>query len=113
MTAVMMFRRGAALPPPRREDRFEKAAAQNVLAALRAPRECGDAQWAGSIRRENQAVVNSGDTVAVETLPHAMGQIKPGVSIDEIAKLRLENPGGGPHSVTGPIYVRARNLATR
>jgi acetamidase/formamidase len=51
-------------------------------------------------------VVNSGDTVSVETLPHAMGQIKPGVSIDEIVKLRLANPGGGPHSVTGPIYVR-------
>jgi acetamidase/formamidase len=49
--------------------------------------------------------VNSSDTVAVETLPHAMGQIKPGVPIDEIVKLRLANPGGGPHSVTGPIYV--------
>jgi acetamidase/formamidase len=50
-------------------------------------------------------VVNSGDTVAIETLLHSMDQIKPGVSMDEIVKLRLSNPGGGPHSVTGPIYV--------
>jgi len=50
-------------------------------------------------------VVNSGDTVAVETLLHSMDQIKPGVSMEEIVKLRLSNPGGGPHSVTGPIYV--------
>ena len=50
-------------------------------------------------------VVNSGDTVAIETLLHSMDQIKPGVSMDEIVKLRLANPGGGPHSVTGPIYV--------
>src|SRR5213594_3996789 len=50
-------------------------------------------------------VVNSGDTVAVETLLHSMDQIKPGVSMEEIVKLRLANPGGGPHSVTGPIYV--------
>jgi len=50
-------------------------------------------------------VVNSGDTVSIETLLHSMDQIKPGVSMDEIVKLRLANPGGGPHSVTGPIYV--------
>jgi acetamidase/formamidase len=49
--------------------------------------------------------VNSGDTVSIETLRHAMDEIKPGASMDEIVKLRLANPGGGPHSVTGPIYV--------
>ena len=50
-------------------------------------------------------VVNSGDTVSIETLRHALDQIKPGVSMDEIVKLRIANPGGGPHSVTGPVYV--------
>lgn len=25
--------------------------------------------------------------------------------MDEIVKLRKENDGGGPHSITGPIYV--------
>jgi acetamidase/formamidase len=50
-------------------------------------------------------MVNSGDAVSIETLSHALDEIKPGVSMDEIVKLRLANPGGGPHSVTGPIYV--------
>jgi len=50
-------------------------------------------------------VVNSGDTVSIETLRHAMDEIKPGVPIDEIVRLRLANPGGGPHSITGPIFV--------
>jgi acetamidase/formamidase len=52
-----------------------------------------------------KAVVDSGDTVSIETLSHAMDEIKPGASMEEIVKLRLANPGGGPHSVTGPIYV--------
>src|SRR5271168_2674677 len=52
-----------------------------------------------------KVVVDSGDAVSIETLSHAMDEIKPGASIDEIVKLRLANPGGGPHSVTGPIYV--------
>ena len=50
-------------------------------------------------------VVNSGDTVSIETLSHSLGQIKPGVDMDEIVKLRKENDGGGPHSITGPIFV--------
>lgn len=50
-------------------------------------------------------VVNSGDTVAVETMMHAHNAIQPGSTMDDIVKLRLANPGGGPHSVTGPIYV--------
>ena len=47
--------------------------------------------------------VNSGDTVSIETMYHALDQIKPNLSMDEIVRLRLANPG--PHSVTGPIYV--------
>ncbi len=49
--------------------------------------------------------VHSGDTVSIETLSHSLGQIKPGVEMEEIVKLRKENGGGGPHSLTGPIYV--------
>jgi acetamidase/formamidase len=52
-----------------------------------------------------KVVVDSGDTVSIETLSHGMDEVKPGASMDEIVKLRLANPGGGPHSVTGPIYV--------
>jgi len=50
-------------------------------------------------------VVKSGDTVAVETMMHAHNKIVPGTTMEEIVALRKANPGGGPHSVTGPIYV--------
>jgi acetamidase/formamidase len=43
--------------------------------------------------------------VAVETMMHAHNKIVPGTTMDEIVVLRKANPGGGPHSVTGPIYV--------
>ena len=49
--------------------------------------------------------IHSGDTVSIETISHSLGQIKPGADMDEIVKLRKENDGGGPHSITGPIYV--------
>jgi len=71
---------------------------------LRATPETTQWGWLDS-NEKPKLVINSGDTVAIETLLHSMDQIKPGVSIDEIVKLRLANPGGGPHSVTGPIYV--------
>jgi len=47
--------------------------------------------------------VNSGDTISIETILHSLGQIRPGVDMDAIVKLRKENDGGGPHSITGPI----------
>src|SRR5262249_54459659 len=49
--------------------------------------------------------VNSGDTVALETMMHSHNQIVPGTTIDQIKKLRTDYPGRGPHTVTGPIYV--------
>ena len=49
--------------------------------------------------------VHSGDTVSIETLAHSLGKIKSGVGMEEIVKLRQENDGGGPHSITGPVYV--------
>ena len=49
--------------------------------------------------------ISSGDTVAIETMMHSHNAIQPGSTIEDIVKLRLANPGGGPHSVTGPIYV--------
>src|SRR5262245_62279231 len=49
--------------------------------------------------------VKSGDTVAVETMMHSHNKIVPGTTMDEIVALRKANHGGGPHSVTGPIYV--------
>ena len=49
--------------------------------------------------------IRSGDTVVMETMMHSHNQIVPGVTIEEIKALRLNNPGRGPHSVTGPIRV--------
>ncbi|HET9391288.1 MAG TPA: acetamidase/formamidase family protein [Steroidobacteraceae bacterium] len=49
--------------------------------------------------------IHSGDTVSIETLSHSLGQIKPGVGMTDLVRLRKENDGGGPHSITGPIYV--------
>src|SRR5438034_2863232 len=57
-------------------------------------------------------VVNSGDTVAVETMMHSHNKIQPGTTMDEIVGLRKANPGGGPHSVTGPSTSTARSPAT-
>jgi acetamidase/formamidase len=49
--------------------------------------------------------IHSGDRVSVETWYHALNQLSKPLSMDEIVKLRLANDGGGPHSVTGPVYV--------
>jgi acetamidase/formamidase len=65
-----------------------------------------DVQWGWLDPREKpRLTIDSGDTVSIETLMHAKDQIQKGVSMDEIVALRKANPGGGPHSLTGPIYV--------
>ncbi|HVP62996.1 MAG TPA: acetamidase/formamidase family protein [Myxococcaceae bacterium] len=50
--------------------------------------------------------IESGEIVSVETLMHAKDQIQKGTTIERIVELRKANPGGGPHSLTGPIYVK-------
>lgn len=50
-------------------------------------------------------VINSGDTVVVETISHAHGRLWPGTTIEELKKLRTDWPGRGPMSLTGPIFV--------
>jgi acetamidase/formamidase len=50
--------------------------------------------------------IDSGDTVSFpNTWSHFLNQMQPGVPIETLAKLRLSNPGRGPHSIVGPIYV--------
>lgn len=49
--------------------------------------------------------VSPGDTVVMETMMHAHNQVVPGKTIEELKKLRTDNPGRGPHTVTGPIFV--------
>ncbi|MFL5446043.1 MAG: acetamidase/formamidase family protein [Myxococcales bacterium] len=66
----------------------------------------GEVQWGWLDPREKpKLTIDSGDRVSVETLAHALDQIHSGVGMDEIVRLRKANPGGGPHSFTGPIYV--------
>jgi acetamidase/formamidase len=36
---------------------------------------------------------------------HALDKVQPGKTVDDLVALRKANPGGGPHSVTGPIFV--------
>ncbi|MCX6423735.1 MAG: acetamidase/formamidase family protein [Actinobacteria bacterium] len=49
--------------------------------------------------------INSGDTVAIETLRAGNGQVVPGISIEQLITINTALPGRGPHTVTGPIYV--------
>ncbi len=49
--------------------------------------------------------VDSGDTIALETMMHSHNQVVPGTTIEAIKKLRTDHPGRGPHTLTGPIFV--------
>lgn len=49
--------------------------------------------------------MRSGDSVSMETLMAAANGVLPGIGIEEITRVRLANPGRGPHTITGPIYV--------
>jgi len=50
--------------------------------------------------------VDSGDVISFpDTWSHFLNEMQPGVSVDTLAKLRVDNPGKGPHSIIGPIAV--------
>ena len=56
---------------------------------------------------ENVLEIESGDVVVYpDTWSHFLNRLQPGLSIDDIARLRRENPGRGPHSIVGPVGVR-------
>jgi acetamidase/formamidase len=55
----------------------------------------------------NVLEIDSGDVVVYpNTWSHLLNRLQPGLSIDDIARLRRENPGRGPHSIIGPVGVR-------
>lgn len=103
--------------------RFEKKLIASVALAVLAAGVCGSAtaqkgrhhslaatlettQWGWLDPKEPpKLTVNSGDTVSIETMMHAHNKVQQGITMDEIVALRKANPGGGPHSVTGPIVV--------
>lgn len=49
--------------------------------------------------------IDSGDTVAIQTVPAGGGQVAPGINEGQIEKINTAVPNRGPHTVTGPIYV--------
>ena len=51
--------------------------------------------------------IDSGDTLVYpNTMSHFLNRIQPGVPIEEIAQLRRDNPGRGPHTIIGPVAMR-------
>jgi acetamidase/formamidase len=51
--------------------------------------------------------VDSGDVILYpDTLPHFLGRLQKGTPIEEIAQMRRDNPGKGPHTIVGPVGVR-------
>jgi acetamidase/formamidase len=56
---------------------------------------------------DNLVEIDSGDVVVYpDTWSHLLNRLQPGTPIDDLARLRRENPGRGPHSIVGPIGVR-------
>jgi acetamidase/formamidase len=63
-------------------------------------------QWGWFDNSETpRARIRSGDTVVMETMMASQNRILPGVDIDTITRLRVDNPGRGPHTITGPVFV--------
>ena len=44
---------------------------------------------------------------------HSHDKVRPGITMDEIVALRRANPGGGPHSMTGPDLRQRRRAGRR
>ena len=50
--------------------------------------------------------IESGDIISFpDTWSHFLNEMQPGVPVDRLAKLRVDNPGKGPHSIIGPVAV--------
>jgi len=93
-----------ALAQPKSEDKKEMTKSGGKQHRLAAALET--VQWGWLDPKEPpKLTIDSGDVVSVETMMHSHDKVKPGITMDEIVALRKANPGGGPHSMTGPIYV--------
>jgi len=93
-----------ALAQPKSEDKKEMTKSGDKQHRLAAALET--VQWGWLDPKEPpKLTIDSGDVVSVETMMHSHDKVKPGITMDEIVALRKANPGGGPHSMTGPIYV--------
>src|SRR5881296_2204126 len=93
-----------ALAQPKSEDKKEMTKSGDKQHRLAAALET--VQWGWLDPKEPpKLTIDSGDVVSVETMMHSHDKVRPGITMDEIVALRKANPGGGPHSMTGPIYV--------
>ncbi len=93
-----------ALAQPKSEDKKEIAKSGGKQHRLAAALET--VQWGWLDPKEPpKLTIESGDVVSIETMMHAHDKVRAGITMDEIVALRKANPGGGPHSMTGPIYV--------
>src|SRR5437879_6756887 len=102
LLAASLFVQAQQQEKPKREPGAAAETGKHpVLAATRETTQWG---WLDP-NEKPKLTVDSGDTVSIETLMHSLAQIQPGTPMEEIVRLRLATPGGGPHSVTGPIYV--------
>ncbi len=55
--------------------------------------------------------IDSGDVISYRnTWSHFLNQLQPGVPIERLAAIRVANPGHGPHSIIGPIWVNDAQL---
>ncbi len=85
------------------------AASEDDDRGVRIPSVPNETVRLGQLRMDvpDVATVESGDTLIYpDTLTHFLGALQPGLTIQQIAQLRLDNPGKGPHSVIGPVAVR-------
>jgi acetamidase/formamidase len=92
----------------------DPAAAQSVAVAtgtagkvhlLPATMETTQLGWYDNAQRP-VLTINPGDTVVMETMMHFHDRLVPGgATLDDLAKVRQDNPGRGAHTLTGPIYV--------
>jgi acetamidase/formamidase len=106
VTALLMLVLGANVTARVQQKEKPKAGAAKTGKHYSLPATSETTQWGWLDPNEKpKLTVESGDTVSVETWYHALDQIKPDLPMEEIVRLRLANPGGGPHTVTGPIYV--------
>jgi len=93
-----------ALAQPKSDDKKDASKSGGKQHRLAAALET--VQWGWLDPKEPpKLTIDSGDVVSVETMMHSHDKVKPGITMDEIVALRKANPGGGPHSMTGPIYV--------
>src|SRR6202795_4136578 len=98
LAALLMIAGVSDCTGARAQNASQKTAAQKTIGKHYVlPANKDNVQWGWYDPAEKpKLVVNSGDTVSIETWRHGMDEIKPGVSMAEIIKLRLPKAGGGP-----------------